>query len=116
MKDLRNAWLSPNGSIINEHDDMDYFGAFHFNLGLCILKDLWKVESTDSAYDIITDGDISDDPTTVLESKGWIRLHGFGTMIPVFVVFKKPTKKQMKTITNYAIANNRTLENVMRNC
>lgn len=87
LKELDNAWLSPEGKIIIGAEGLDPF-AYHLELAYYILCDLYKLfEKEDYKY---WDEDFGmmgyqytreqgfEESTRLLESLGWMRLHGSG--------------------------------------
>ncbi len=84
LKDLRNAWLSPDGEIIDDHD-LFHGGSFHYDLGICILMDIMGLKSRGEVMDY----DLAQGPChcliTDLEDRGYMRLHGFGSITPIWI-------------------------------
>lgn len=107
MKGLKNAWLSPNGELITDHEDFDESGSWHLDLAACILKDLngWEDKNDWCGMNEYFYRNVSDK----LEEMCYIRLHGFGSLKPVWVVpcGKKITLRQEAVVMDWAIANNR---------
>jgi len=112
LKDLKNAWLNKNGKIVCEHPKFWHERTWHVELAECILGDLWKIEDTLDVFEKCQD-DFNASSTEVLEKMGWIRLMGFGGMLPVWVipVGYKLTKKQEQTILEWCMNNNRNFNN-----
>ena len=105
MKGLKNAWLSPAGQLITDHEDFDSSSSWHLDLASCILKDLygWKSKNgwcdmDEYRYTNVAEG---------LENMGYVKLHGFGGLRPVWVVpcGKRLTSIQESVVVDWAIAN-----------
>ncbi len=109
LKDLNNAWLSPTGRLVFRDKQFDGGAAgWHNQLGLCILRDLWKLDHYLYAFKRVSKK-FNHNAMDELEDLGWLRLHGFGGLTPVWVLpaKRKPTAKQAATIQDWCLANNR---------
>jgi hypothetical protein len=100
----KNAWVSPKGDFITDHPEFEEKYAFHFELGACILKDMFDWESKYEAWE---HKDASRYVIETLEKKKWIRLHSFAGSSPKWVVPEgtKITTQQENTILKWCIAN-----------
>ena len=111
LKGLNNAWLNPSGRIITTADGFYGDGSWHVDLGLCLLRDMWKLDHYLDAFEKLKskfDHTASDE----LEDQGWLRLMGFGGMTPLWILplGKKPTAKQSATIQDWCMANGRSYD------
>lgn len=106
---MKNGWLSPRGKLVTSHDDFDTRMSFHLDLGACILKDLngWS-----SKYQAYNQHGATDYVYRELAKRGYIRLHGFADLTPVWVLepWQKLTKRQETYILGWACKNNRRYE------
>ena len=110
MKDLHNlsnCWLNPGGRIITK--DREFFGdyAWHEELALCILRDIWGLEDSAEAFEKVHQK-FSNTATEELEGKGYVRLHGFGGLPPKWILpcDHRLTESQESTIQSWCIDNN----------
>lgn len=118
LKGLTNAWLSPKGRIVIRHEHFYAEGAWHEELALCILADIWLLDHPDDAYEKKRELHGHEYAYVVLENMGWIRLHGYGGMEPIWIVppNKKLTHRQEETIIDWCIANNERYDQVIEYC
>lgn len=113
LENLTNAWVSPTGRYVTKHEDFYFDHTWHLELAHCILKDLWKLDSWFDAFERVNkDGRLGHNAIEELEEMGWIRLHGFGGLIPVWIVpvGRKLTKKQEESILDWCMVNNRNYD------
>jgi len=105
LKDLEQCWLSPKGKIIVDHDQMDCICAFHEQLALCILSDIWGLNSRHEAFSKVHER-FSHTATEELEDMKWVRLHRIGKSKWVVPCDSRITKKQESVILDWCLENN----------
>lgn len=107
LKGLKNAWVTPYGEYVTTHPNFyDDGAAWHNQLANKIVSDEFNSKDFFELSDTIKSHGF-DYAYEYLESKGWIRLHGFGGITPKFVKIKnKLTKEQESAIVDWCIENN----------
>lgn len=116
LLNLNNAWLSPTGRWVIKDREFDSMkGAWHEELALCILRDIWNVKSRLDAFDKVNQK-FNNTAIEELENIGWIRLHGYGGIIPKWIAPQNEiTKKQQIEIVDWCNVNNKIYENCFSN-
>ena len=70
LEGLENAWLSPEGKYYIDHKKFFTRGAWHENLALCILSDLWGIEDILDVFTKVRE--VGEYGYVALESLNWI--------------------------------------------
>lgn len=115
LKGVNNAWLAPSGRIVYKHPKFFHEKSWHCEMAECILADMWGMDETLDAYERASSN--NNTCTEELEKRGWIRLHGFGGITPVWIlpIRQKATKRQEATILDWCLANSRNFESCFTN-
>lgn len=107
LHNLRNAWLSPQGELINDHDEFYSDGAWHESLAQCLVKDLLSIRVKFDVIDQVRSTTGHAYCYTLLEERGWIRLQTWpGTTKSKWVVGDFMTPAQREVIENWCLENN----------
>ena len=112
LEGLNNAWLSPLGRFVTEAEDFFADGyAWHEELALFILKDLWHLETHWDAFEKVHKK-FNNTATEELENKGWIRLHGFGGLEAKWILpcSYKLTKRQERSVLDWCLTNKKNYD------
>lgn len=109
LKNLELCWLSPRGQIVINDREFDPDRSWHEDLALCILRDIWKLESKMGAFKKVH-MKFSNSSTEELENLKWIRLHKGATMSR-WILSERITKKQELVILDWCMENDRPFQN-----
>lgn len=110
LRGLRNAWLSPSGDLIVDHEDFDPASAWHEDLARCIVRDLQGLRTLYEATDYVRRDSPHAYVYEYLESLGWIRLRAWPGELRVRWVLPTPLvpQSQRAIIESWCEANNTT--------
>ena len=111
LKKLESAWISPTGRVVVKHEKFFNERSWHNELALCLLADIWKIDDILDAFEKMEDENSFMTATDNLEKLGWIRLHT--SVLTKFLIPKKATKKQERTILDWCIENNITYKDAI---
>lgn len=120
LRGLRNAWLSPAGEVVVDHEDFAPMGAWHEELAVCIVRDLLNFEPSKSAYTVTEKVRSMNGGFAYvyeyLESIRWVRLCGWQLkvkwVIPDGLVFPA----QRRIIEAWCKANDTTWDKAVDRC
>lgn len=107
LKGLKNAWLSPRGELITDAPGFCSSGAWHEALAGYILMDIQGLRTTYEAHEFARKDTPYAYTYEYLESLGWIRLCGWGSIIKwVLPEDMRLTRQQRGVIEEWCAANN----------
>lgn len=117
LKNLNNAWLDPYGKYVTNWEGFSEGSAWHEDLAKCIIATEQYIEQDDffGIMHFVREQQKLNYCYEYLESKGWVRLHGYAGLPPKWIVpFKGRINSAQETaILDWCIANNKKYDDVI---
>ena len=108
LKGLDNCWLSPKGRIVIKDREFWADKAWHQDLALCILRDIWGLTEKLDAFKVVQK--THETATSELEDLKWIRLHCSVKPLWIMPIDRRITKKQELVILEWCMENNTSFD------